>query len=239
MILYRNISSSVLLFFIFYFLFSPVRAQEVPMDYSYCGYHRSEKPIPSANVAVYVEPVAGDNSAMIQGAIDYLSMQKPDRQTGLRGAILLAEGTYELSEPLRIRTSGVVLRGSGRDKTILRKKGYDRGALLYIEGTHDIITKDTFTVSDAQAGAISVTVQGAFAALKHGQRLAICRPSTQEWIDALGCASFGGGKRMGYWAWHPGDIDLRWNRRILAVNGKDITLDAPITCNIDARWGGA
>ena len=239
MILYRNISSSVLLFFIFYFLFSPVRAQEVPMDYSYCGYHRSEKPIPSANVAVYVEPVAGDNSAMIQGAIDYLSMQKPDRQTGLRGAILLAEGTYELSEPLRIRTSGVVLRGSGRDKTILRKKGYDRGALLYIEGTHDIITKDTFTVSDAQAGAISVTVQGAFAALKQGQRLAICRPSTQEWIDALGCASFGGGKRMGYWAWHPGDIDLRWNRRILAVNGKDITLDAPITCNIDARWGGA
>ena len=239
MILYRNISSSVLLFFIFYFLFSPVRAQEVPMDYSYCGYHRSEMPIPSANVAVYVEPVAGDNSALIQGAIDYLSQQKPDRQTGLRGAILLAEGTYELSEPLRIRTSGIILRGSGRDKTILRKKGYDRGALLYIEGTHDIITKDTFTVSDAQAGAISVTVQGAFAALKQGQRLAICRPSTQEWIDALGCASFGGGKRMGYWAWHPGDIDLRWNRRILAVNGKDITLDAPITCNIDARWGGA
>ena len=158
MILYRNISSSVLLFFIFYFLFSPVRAQEVPMDYSYCGYHRSEKPIPSANVAVYVEPVAGDNSAMIQGAIDYLSMQKPDRQTGLRGAVLLAEGTYELNEPLRIRTSGIVLRGSGRDKTILRKQGYDRGALLYIEGTHDILVKDTFTVSDTKAGSLHLSL---------------------------------------------------------------------------------
>jgi hypothetical protein len=239
MILYRNISSSVLLFFIFYFLFSPVRAQKVPMDYSYCGYHRSEIPIPSAKVAVCVEPVAGDNSSLIQGAIDYLSMQKADKQTGLRGAILLAEGTYELSEPLRIRTSGIILRGSGRDKTILRKKGYDRGALLYIEGTHDILVKDTFTVSDTKAGSISVTVQGAFAALKQGQRLAVCRPSTQEWIDALGCSSFGGGKRMGYWAWHPGDIDLRWNRRISAINGTEITLDAPITCNIDARWGGA
>ena len=67
----------------------PSVAQEVPMDYSYCGYHRSEMPIPSANAAVYVEPVAGDNSALIQGAIDYLSQQKPDRQTGLRGAVLL------------------------------------------------------------------------------------------------------------------------------------------------------
>ena len=44
---------------------------------------------------------------------------------------------------------------------------------------------------------------------------------------------------MGYWAWHPGDIDLRWNRRVSAINGTGITLDAPITCSIDARWGGA
>ena len=209
------------------------------MDYSYCGYHRSEMPIPSAKVVVYVEPTVGDNAQLIQRAIDYVSLQKPDHQTGLRGAVLLAEGTYELSSPLRIRTSGVVLRGSGREKTILHKIGYDRGALLYIEGTHDILVKDTFNVSDAKAGEISITVQGAFAALEQGARLAICRPSTQEWIDYLGCASFGGGKRMGYWAWHSGEIDLRWNRRISSVNGSTITLDAPITCDIDTRWGGA
>ena len=95
-----------------------------------------------------------------------LVCRKPDHQTGLRGAVLLAEGTYELSSPLRIRTSGVVLRGSGREKTILHKIGYDRGALLYIEGTHDILVKDTFNVSDAKAGEISITVQGAFAALE-------------------------------------------------------------------------
>ena len=44
---------------------------------------------------------------------------------------------------------------------------------------------------------------------------------------------------MGYWAWHPGDIDLRWNRQIMAVNGSDITIDAPITTTIENRWGGA
>ena len=220
------------------------------MDYSYCGYHRSEMPIPSANVVVYVQPSGDDDAAQLQAAIDYVSQQKTDKQTGLRGAVLLGEGTFSLSEPLRIRTSGVVLRGSGREKTILRKMGYDRGALIYIEGSHAINVIDTLNIADSKVGAFMVSVQGGSltkdqsvalqsAALKQGSRLTIWRPSTQEWIDHLGCASFGGGKRMGYWAWHPGDIDLRWNRQILAVQGHVVTLDAPITCDIDSRYGGA
>ena len=209
------------------------------MDYSYCGYHRSEMPIPSANVVVYVQPSGDDDAAQLQAAIDYVSRQKADKLTGLRGAVLLGEGTFSLSEPLRIRTSGIVLRGSGREKTILRKTGYDRGALIYIEGTHAINVIDTLNIADSKAGTFTVSVQGGFTALKQGSRLAIWRPSTQEWIDHLGCASFGGGKRMGYWAWHPGDIDLRWNRQILAVQGHVVTLDAPITCDIDSRYGGA
>lgn len=217
----------------------PSVAQEVPMDYSYCGYHHSEQSIPSVKVAAYVQPTGQDDAALIQKAIDWVSQQKPDKKTGFRGAILLAEGTYDISEPLRIRTSGVVLRGAGRDKTILRKTGYDRGALLYIEGTHDIIEKQTFDIADVNPGIRALTVQGAFATLKQGQRLAICRPSTQEWIDALDCASFGGGKRMGYWAWHVGDIDLQWNRRISSVNGAEIILNAPLTCSIEQRFGGA
>ena len=219
------------------------------MDYSYCGYHRSEKPIPSALVVVYVQAQPGDNSPMLQAAIDAVSQQKADPQTGLRGAVLLAEGVYELSEPLRIRTSGVVLRGSGRDKTVLRKTGYDRGALVYIEGTHDVAELASFDVADVKAGSITCTVMGATGKdapgkgasqqLKAGARIAVCRPSTQEWIESLGCSSFGGGKRMGYWAWHVGDIDLRWNRTILSVDGSSLTLDAPVTCSIESRWGGA
>ena len=221
-------------------LFSPSEAQELPMDYSYCGYHHSEQPIPSAKVITYVQTTGRDDAPLLQAAIDYVSQQKPDRQTGLRGAVLLGEGTFLLSEPIRIRTSGVVLRGSGRDKTILRKTGYDRGALLYIEGTHDVVVKDTLTVSaDVKAGSLVCQVQGGSPTLKPGSRIAIWRPSTQEWIDALNCSSFGGGKRMGYWAWHPGDIDIRWNRQISAVNGHEMTLDAPITCSIESRYGGA
>ena len=216
----------------------PSAAQEVPMDYSYCGYHRSEQPIPSARVATYVQPSGQDDAQTLQAAIDWLSQQKPDKQTGLRGAILLGEGTFIISEPIRIRTSGVILRGCGRDKTILRKTGYDRGALIYIEGTHDIVTKDTFEVSDVKAGAITLPV-ASNTRLSANSRIIIHRPSTAAWIASLDCLSFGGGKRMGYWAWHPGDIDLRWNRQIMAVNGSDITIDAPITTTIENRWGGA
>ena len=228
----------VYLLLIIYFLsLTPAGAQ--PIDYSYCGYHRSEQPIPSVKVVTCVQPSGNDDAESIQAAIDWVSQQKPDKQTGLRGAVLLGEGTYTLSEPLRIHTSGVVLRGSGRDKTILRKTGYDRGALVYIEGTHNILVKDTFDVTDVKAGSLTLSVQGGSSALKPGSRLAIHRPSTSEWIDYLGCSSFGGGKRMGYWAWHPGDIDLCWNRQISAVKGSEITLNAPITCSIEQRWGGA
>ena len=229
----------VFLFSILCFLFCPVGAQNVPMDYSYCGYHCSESTIPSANVAAYVQPSGQDDAATIQEAIDWVSRQKPDKQTGLRGAVLLAEGTFTLSEPLRIRTSGVVLRGTGRDKTILRKTGYDRGALIYIEGTRDIVAMDTIEVADVKAGSQSISLGSHATSLTPKTRLAIWRPSTQEWIESLDCQSFGGGKRMGYWAWHPGDIDIRWNRQVLTANGNEVTLDAPITSSIEARWGGA
>ena len=216
----------------------PSVAQEVPMDYSYCGYHRSEQPIPSAKVVTYVQPSGQDDVQTLQTAIDWVCSQKPDKETGLRGAILLGEGTFTISEPLRIRTSGVILRGCGRDKTIIHKTGYDRGALIYIEGTHDIVTKDTFEVSDVKAGAITLPI-ASNTQLSANSRIIIHRPSTAAWIASLDCLSFGGGKRMGYWAWHPGDIDLQWNRQIMAVNGSDITIDAPITTTIENRWGGA
>ncbi len=218
---------------------TPSAAQEVPMDYSYCGYHNSETTIPSVRVATYVIPTGSNDSHNIQAAIDWLSSQKPDKKTGFRGAILLGEGVFTLNEPLRIHTSGIVLRGSGREKTILRKVGYDRGALLYIEGTHQITTKDTIDIKDTKAGDLSINVKNTTATLKTGDRIIIWRPSTQEWIESLKCQSFGGGKRMGYWAWHTGDIDLKWHRKVTAINGANITLDAPITSSIESRWGGA
>ena len=190
--LVKSMVRKLLLFYLFTFLpFSPAGAQTVPMDYSYCGYHRSEQPIPSVKSITYVTPSGQDDATTIQAAIDWVSQQKPDKQTGFRGAVLLGEGTFTINTPLRIRTSGVVLRGSGCGKTTVYKTGYDRGAAIYIEGTHNIVTKDTFDISDVKVGSLSCHVKGGSTALKPGTRITICRPSTQEWIDYLNCASFG------------------------------------------------
>ena len=112
-------------------------AQNIPMDYSYCGYHRSEKPIPNGKVVIELPSNQGDSYQLIQDAIDQVSSIAPDKDTGLRGVILLSKGVYEISRPLRIMASGVVLRGADRNETVIRKMGWDRGAAIYIEGIDD------------------------------------------------------------------------------------------------------
>ncbi|MBO4964074.1 MAG: pectate lyase, partial [Prevotella sp.] len=100
----------------------------VPMDYSTCGYRASECKIPDVPNVVFVgNDGSSDCGARIQRAIDYVSSLKPDGQ-GFRGAVLLGEGVYNTSKALRIGASGVVLRGQGAGKTIIKKNGVDRGA---------------------------------------------------------------------------------------------------------------
>lgn len=82
-------------------------AQPFAFDFSYVGYQQSEKGIPDADVVVFVKWKDGDQSARIQKAIDFVSARKVDKKTGLRGAVLLDKGVFELSQPLRIQTSGV------------------------------------------------------------------------------------------------------------------------------------
>jgi len=106
------------------------------IDFSYCGYHASEDSIPLVPVKAYVECREGDMSATIQQAINHVS-SLPVGRDGLRGAVLLGPGTFVLRERLAIEASGVVLRGSGRDVTVLCKEGVDRGSLpaLRVVGT--------------------------------------------------------------------------------------------------------
>lgn len=209
----------------------------IPMDYSTCGYHASEKPIPDVKNAVYVSYNGADCYERLQRAINYVASLKPDKN-GHRGAVLLGEGTYNISKPLRINTSGVVIRGAGRGKTIIIKHGYDRGALLYIEGGMRMTGGDTIAVAGQKtmAGATTLTLKDA-SKLKKGERIRIVRPSTKEWIESLNCYDFGGG--LDYTGWKPTDIDITWDRTITAINGNSITIDAPITTTLSEEYGGA
>lgn len=208
------------------------------IDYSFCGYKMSSKAIPDVPVVVSVANNGGDQSKRIQAAIDYVSALKPDKATGLRGAVLLGEGVFKINNPLRISASGVVLRGVSEHSTVIRKTGVDRGAVVYIEGRNDMKITDTLRLTDdyVALGKKLINLDDA-KGIAAGDRLVIVRPSTKEWIQSIGCDVFGGG--LGYWGWKPGEMDVRWERTVTSVNGNGINIDAPLTIALDKQWGGA
>lgn len=91
------------------------------LDFSYCGYHSSERPVPEVKNVLFVSWKEGNQSSRIQKAINYVASLKPDKN-GFRGAVLLDKGVFELNESLRINVSGVVLRGMDKNETILLKR---------------------------------------------------------------------------------------------------------------------
>lgn len=215
----------------------PKKELYVPMDYSTCGYHASEQAIPNVQAVISVAAQEGDCSDIVQQAIDKVATQKADA-TGMRGAVLLGEGTFYLDQALRIPASGIVLRGMGKDKTILKKRGFDRGAIIYIEGQQDKpLAGDTLrVVGKVTAGSTQLTIKGSTAPLHPGDRIHIVRPCTREWIDHLGMYDFGGG--LDYTGWKPTDLDITWDRTVTAVDGSRITIDAPITTTLSEEFGG-
>ena len=206
------------------------------IDFSYCGYRQGSAPIPDVRAAVFVSQASGDQSARIQHAIDYVSQLQPDA-SGFRGAVLLGEGTFEISSPLRISTSGVVLRGVSKTSTVLRKIGVDRGAAVYIEGRHDRHITDTLHLSDAYVAVGQQELRTSDVSLPEGTtfRTIVVRPSTKEWIASIGCSVFGGG--LGYWGWKAGEIDVCWDRTATVLPDGKIHIDVPLTASLDTRWG--
>jgi hypothetical protein len=95
-----------------------------PLDFSNAGYGGGGVALPNVQARVAVEPGEGDDSARIQAAIDQVSAM-PQNAEGIRGAVLLKRGRFEVGTTLVIRASGVVLRGEGRgeDGTILFASG--------------------------------------------------------------------------------------------------------------------
>lgn len=203
------------------------------LDYSYCGYRNSSCPIPDLPNAVYVSWQKGDNSKRIQKAIDVISSRKPDKN-GYRGAVLLSEGDFELSESLRIETSGVVLRGTDKNKTRLIKQGYDRGAVIYIENDDTRKVTDTIRITSQYVPLNSLSFEiEKRDVLKPGMEIMIVRPSTAEWIESLGCQEFGGG--ISALGWKPGDTDIKWTRTVNHLSGNRITIDAPLSLQLDRK----
>lgn len=215
-------------------------------DFSHAGYGGGGAPIPSVPIKQTVWPVAGDNTANLQGAIDKVSAMSLDKN-GFRGALLIKMGYYQMATPLKIQASGVVLRGEGMGDTgtVLIGTGNPRlGApggpgggqptLVRIAGAAGWVTRDETkqpVVDDyVPVGARSFKVASA-RDFRPGDKVIVRRIGNQDWINAVGMNGESPASR-----WRPFNVD--WDRVVVDVLGNTITVDAPITCAIEKQWGG-
>ncbi|MGY8656926.1 MAG: peptidoglycan-binding protein, partial [Verrucomicrobiia bacterium] len=79
---------------------SDAEGNRIP-DFSVAGYQGGGVALPNLPVVANVAPIAGDNTAHLQAAIDAVELRTPDAN-GFRGALQLAPGDYPISGSLLI-----------------------------------------------------------------------------------------------------------------------------------------
>jgi hypothetical protein len=216
------------------------QGNEVP-DYSFAGYHAGGVALPTLPVKVVVPIGAGDATARIQAAIDYVASLKRD-ENGHRGAVLLAKGTHEVAGTLLVRASGVVLRGEANndEPTKILATGSERRAVIRFLGEPIPAPGDkTYEIATAYVpvGARRLTL-AARGKLAVGDTIDVERLSSKEWISALGMNRFPSRDKGSWLDWQPNSLNGHSERVITAVHGNAITLDAPLTDALNSKLGG-
>ena len=224
------------------------RGNTIP-DFSRAGYAGGGVRLPELPVVVTLSPASeGDDGARIQAALDEVG-RRPIDQRGHRGAVLLRPGTYRVEGVLTISAGGVVLRGAGTDAnesgTTIRATGKKQRTLIRIApgraerreiaGTRRPIT-DAYVPWSATRFSVE-SVDG----LKVGDRIVLHRPSTEAWIRELGMdriTNRPGAKAGSTSQWKPGQYDLDFERTIVAIEGRQLTVDAPVMNALDVNFGG-
>jgi len=207
-------------------------------DFSNAGYKGGGVPLPTVPVRVTIAPVAGDDTASIQAAIDQVGAM-PVQADGYRGTVLLSAGVYDVGGTIRIDHDGVVLAGVGdgdnsASNTILRRTGTSTADVITAGGgANDQFkgevagSRSQITTAFVQVGARSFEVDnpGLYAV---GDNVVVLHPSTAAWITAM---NNGGVTDANIWK--PGEIDIRYHRYITAISGNTITVDAPVFNHLD------
>lgn len=153
-------------------------------DFSFCGYHASNDPLPDSHRAALVtlQAASGDQSKQIQDALN-----KAGSSSG-GGVVALAAGDYHLSSGLTIPT-GVSLRGARPGKTTLLPNSGKFSAITMGTKVSSPKPGTTFAITDkyVPVGATTVTVKDS-SGLKVGQNVWVQRAVTAKWVRANGMA---------------------------------------------------
>ncbi|MGH7026404.1 DUF6298 domain-containing protein [Brevundimonas sp.] len=210
-----------------------------PIDFSHAGYRGGGVAAPILPALIRVEPGEGDDTDRIAAALDRAAKAAPDAE-GRRGAVLLGAGEFQVEGQIRLDAGGVVLRGEGEQATVIVATGVDRRALIAVgarvAAPDAPVAADVRIVGEAPVGASRLaleTTQG----LAPVDTVVVRRPSTAEWMAALGMDAFVGWRPESRLNWKPGSRDVVWERRVVAVEGRTIVLGAPLTMALAAGDG--
>ena len=206
------------------------------VDSSGVGYQAGLLPLPSSNtvpVKVAISPVAGDNTANIQNAINQVSAL-PMNANGFRGAVLLSAGEYPCAATINITASGVVLRGVGSftngSGTVLRATATNPYTLVHLTGSGSAATSTTHDITNSYVpvGARSFNVDSA-TGFSVGDQVFVRRYATSNWIHDIGMDLLTN-------PWTPAGYIINMDRKITRIEGNRIFVDAPLTCAIDLHY---
>ena len=217
-------------------VYTPDSKGNVVPDFSAVGYMNSEAPLPTVGVVLTVYPVTGDNLVNIQNAINQVAAMPLDAN-GFRGAILFTSGTYNISDSVTISASGIVLRGEGFDGTgtnFIATKTTNHNLINFL-GTSGITyissTKKSITDSYVPIGTKQITVASGHTFVV-GDAVLVHRIPNDAWINLLEMNTLTSYDPLAT-NWLASSYDMYSQRKVTAVNGNLITLDAPIMDIID------
>jgi hypothetical protein len=203
------------------------------MDFSSAGYRGGGVAIPTVPVRKTVSPSGGDDTAAIQEAIDEVAHLP--LQNGFRGAVMLAPGVFHGRRPLTIKTSGVVLRGSGSgaNGTTIQMVGATHVCFSIGGSGEPRILSRPVAMTDAYvpSGSWSFNVAST-ADFQPGDTVLIERPATPTWVAFMGMNTLVRNGKVEHWV----SGEMRTERTIKKISGRRITLTVPLADSFDARY---
>lgn len=201
-----------------------------PIDFSHAGYRGGGVAPPVPPVVIRVQPGEGDDTDRILAALDQAA-RAPSDPEGRRGAVLLEPGEFQVEGQIRLDVGGVALRGAGDRATTVVATGVDRRPLIVVGARGASVAPigvEIPVLGDSPVGAVRLTLETT-EGLEAGDAVTIRRPSTADWIAALGMDAFVGWRPESRLNWKPGSRDVVWDRQVVGVEGATVVLDAPLT----------
>ena len=204
-------------------------------DFSHVGYLTTgERDLPNYEMPTRtVRSVNGDDWANIRNAINQVANLTPDAN-GYRGVVYLPDAAYEVSQPITISTSGIIIEGGGIEETTVTapwrvSTGAEQG-VIHVEGTRDPIgVGDEYPIREArEPGDHSLNV-GSGHDFNVGDSVWVISSPTENWTDLLGVTEIWGGSELR-------EMERKYKRTVVDVSNSSIEIDAPLVDPIDSFY---